>query len=165
MSEYVLDLVVREATRADLERMAVLWQESAEVLTHSDPRWRLLPDAVSHWRAAAEKWIVDSEVVVLAAERKGTIVGYLVGNVIDNMPGFAPAQIGNVVELTVDTHGRGDGGIGTQLVKALSQWLAARQITHVVADVPSSSVIAQAFWRASRATVLHQRMLWKVDVE
>lgn len=163
MSEYVLELALREARLADVERMAVLWQEAAEVLIHSDPRWRLLPDAAAQWRAAAEKWIVDPEVAVFAAERKGVIVGYLVGSVIDNTPGYAPMQIGDVKELTVDTHGRGDGGIGTQLVKSFSQWLSVRGITHLLADVPTSSVIAQAFWRASRATALHHRMLWKVE--
>jgi L-amino acid N-acyltransferase YncA len=160
---YTLDFVVRRAQATDAEALARLWQESAELLAAADRRWRMAPDGVAQWSAAFTAWLGRDDGAVFVAERKGHALGYVIGGVVPNRPGFDPAQIGAVIELAIDSHGRGDGGIGTQLIAALTAWLTTRGVSQLEVRVPTAQPIAQAFWRASGATVMANEMWLKVD--
>lgn len=160
---YTLDFAVRRAAPADGDALARLWQESAELLVAADRRWRLAPDGAAQWSAAFHQWLTREDAAVFVAERKRQALGYVIGAVNANRPGFEPAQIGAVIELAVDSHGRGEGGIGTQLIAALKQWLAARSVHQLEVRVPMGQPIAQAFWRASGASVVTNEMWLKIE--
>ena len=157
------DLAVRRAQPADAERLLVIWQEVSELLTNADRRWQLASDSSTAWSAALSGWLTREDTAVFVIERRGSIVGYIVGQVVPNAPGFAPTYIGLVTDLAIDPHGRGDGGVGTQLVTALKEWFRERGITQLEARVPTSQPIAQTFWRASGASVLFNQMVIKLD--
>ncbi|MBX3085375.1 MAG: GNAT family N-acetyltransferase [Anaerolineae bacterium] len=157
------DLSIRRAHAADVERMVVIWQEVSELLTNADRRWKLAAQGSEAWAAAVQEWLTREDMLVVVAERKGTVIGYAVGQVAANAAGFEPAQIGLINDFAIDPHGRGDGGIGTQLVGAIRAWLRERGITYLQARVPTSQPIAQTFWRASGASVLFDTMWMKIE--
>ena len=157
------DLVIRRAQAADSDRLLVIWQEVSELLTNADRRWKLALNAGEAWSAALSGWLTNEDTAVFVIERKSVVIGYVVGQIAPNAPGFAPAHIGLVVDLAIDPHGRGDGGVGTQLVGALKVWFKERGITQLEARVPTSQPIAQTFWRASGASVLSNHMWIKLE--
>jgi L-amino acid N-acyltransferase YncA len=162
-SRYTVDFAVRRAQPADAEGMGRIWQESAELLTQADHRWRVAADGPQRWLAALHGWLGREDTAVFVAERKGQVLGFAVGVVMPNRPGFLPDRVGMVAELAIDSHGRGEGGIGTQLVGAIRAWFAGQGITQLVAPVPTSQPIAQAFWRASGGSVLVNQMWLRID--
>jgi L-amino acid N-acyltransferase YncA len=157
------ELTVRRATAADAERLLVIWQEVTELLTTADRRWKLTANSSETWLAALHEWLMREDMMVVVIERKGYLIGYAVGQDVPNVPGFEPTRIGLVTDLAIDPHGRGDGGVGTQLVAALKAWFRERGLTQLQARVPTSQPIAQTFWRASGANVLFNEMWMKLE--
>jgi len=157
--EYALDFIIRAAQPEDVEGMVAIWTETTEQLAQADPRWKLAEQASIRWEAAMRSWLRDSTRVVFVAVRRQQVLAYIVGSITENTPGLLPERIGVVNDLAADSHGRGNGGIGTELLKALEGWLRERGITYLQAFVPASHPIAQAFWRVSGATVVAHHMI------
>jgi ribosomal protein S18 acetylase RimI-like enzyme len=154
----VLDnsFTIRLATSADLDAMTAIWLETAEMLARADHRMKIAPNGTTIWRDAVANLMTDTTKRILVADRRGTAIGYLVGGIFQN-PGFLPERSGLVYELAVDAHGKA-GGIGRELVAAFWGWLHEQGITDIEARVPVTHPIAQAFWRASGATILFEHM-------
>lgn len=159
---YAVDFVVRSARPADAESIVAIWQDNAELLARSDPRYRLAADAGQRWQAALTAWLERPDMAVFVADRGGRILGCLVGTVTPTSPGLIPEHIGTVLEFAVDSHGRGNGGIGTHLLEAFAGWLRPQHITLIEARVPTSHAIAQAFWRGTGAKAVADIMRFKV---
>lgn len=162
--DYALDFIIRAAQAEDVEGMTAIWTETTEQLAQADPRWKLAEQASTRWEAAMRTWVTESASTraVFVAVRRQQVLAYIVGSITENTPGLLPERIGLVNDLAADSHGRGNGGIGTQLLKALEGWLRERGITHLQAYVPASHPIAQAFWRGSGATVVAHHMIKKL---
>jgi GNAT superfamily N-acetyltransferase len=99
---------------------------------------------------------------VFVADRGGRILGCLVGTVTSAPPGLLPERCGTVLELAIDSHGRGNGGIGTHLLEAFVGWLRPQGVTIIESRVPASHAIAQAFWRGFGAKVVADVMRFRL---
>ncbi len=155
------DPEMRRAEAADLDGLSLIWQETAETLSRLDIRYRVAPDGAAQWRAAFLKALDDPNRCCIVAVRRGTVIGYMIGAVQPNAPGLLPEQIGMVIEMAVDSHGRG-GRIGTGMFDLLSAWFREQGIQNVELRVPYRNAIAQAFWRAIGATQLYDHMWLKL---
>jgi hypothetical protein len=143
----------------DTARLLAMWREAAELLAKSDARFSLAADADSQWLKALAQWLAnpDTAVFVLDIEGKNNPMGYIVGGVAANAPGFAPAQIGVIYEQAVDFHAK-QGGLGRLLLASLQGWFAARNISQIEARIAVAQPIAQAFWRSSKAAKRYETM-------
>jgi ribosomal protein S18 acetylase RimI-like enzyme len=142
-------LTVRPATLADADTAALVWLETMEVLSATDSRYQLAPDATAQWSAGFRVALEKPQCGLFVAIRRGTVMGYIWGETRANTPGLLPTQIGYVLDLAADTHGHG-GGVGTLLWGALSEWFQAQGLTRIEVNIPVGHAIAQAFWRAKR---------------
>lgn len=157
-------LYIRTAAAEDAEALALLWRDNADTLAKLDPRFRLAPDGMARWREAFLAGLINTHRQTVVAVRNRTLIGCMTGQVMPNAPGFAPAEIGVITELIVDSHGRG-GGIGTGMLETLSEWFRAHHVTVIEAHVPAHNPIAQAFWRALGAVEVTHYMRVKLPVK
>ncbi|MEP7288278.1 MAG: GNAT family N-acetyltransferase, partial [Chloroflexota bacterium] len=157
--------VVRRATSADADKMLFVWQETADMLSRSDGRYHLAPDAGACWRSALLEWLQRDDIAIFVAEsliKEGHILGYIVGSIVADLPILIPERHGYVSDLAVDSHGK-VGGIGRAMLDALKGWFHERNVSHIQARVPSRHPIAQAFWRAQGASELYDQMWLKLE--
>ncbi|MDX2136506.1 MAG: hypothetical protein SF123_00300 [Chloroflexota bacterium] len=138
---------IRPVQQDDLPQLSALWYEKAALLAAQDTRLRLHPDARGEWQQVASTWVTASERVFLAAFQDGTAIGYLVGAVQPAPPGYLPALLGSIEDLTLDVH-RFEGGSARALVAAARSAFHAQGVEQIVVRVPRRSAIEQAFWRA-----------------
>ncbi len=151
------ELSVRPAITADAEPLARIWVETIETLGRLDPRFRAAPAGAERWRTAFVAGLADRDRLTVVALRGEVLSGYLIGAAQPNLPGLLPPQIGVVLDLAVDSHGRG-GGVGTEMFRLLSAWLRTRGIDRVEVRVAARNPIAQAFWRALGATEFYDTL-------
>jgi ribosomal protein S18 acetylase RimI-like enzyme len=156
---------VRRATPADVPDMQRVWQETVDMLSKTDVRYRLKPNAAEIWHKSLLDNLARDDMAIFVAESTltpGRILGFIVGSVTDNLPTLLPERHGFVGELAVDSHGKASG-IGRQMLDALKAWFAERGVTHVQALVSARHPVAQAFWRALGASEMYDLMWLRLE--
>lgn len=143
--------MVRAAIPDDLPDLSRLWYEKMILQHQMDRRWRLDVDAQANWSVTVSDWLKDENYRVLLGTHDNLPVGYVIGRFQTAPPGFAPKDIGAVIEMAVDSHVQ-SGGIGRMLFEAISDWFRQRGVQQMVAYVPHRQAVDQAFWRALGAT-------------
>ncbi|MCP3029286.1 GNAT family N-acetyltransferase [Halobacillus sp. A5] len=90
--------------------------------------------------AADHLFVEDESQCILVAEEGGKVVGYVYGVVTKQ----GALRIGRMEEIFVDEFYRREG-IGTKLVKGLTQWLDSRQVDRFEAASPPGVGKAEGF--------------------
>ncbi len=148
VTSITLNFSIRRAVQSDAARIAAIWLEAAEALSKADPRVRLAENAATRWQAALEEWLTAPEMAIfVAADERGQVVAYIIGECLANVPAFLPERCGVVRDLAVDHHAK-SGRLGRELLAALRAWFAGQGITELEVRVPYRHPVAQAFWRA-----------------
>jgi ribosomal protein S18 acetylase RimI-like enzyme len=142
---------VRPASHSDLPTLSAIWHENRLLQQQFDSRLRLATDAPARWQSAAAAWIQSETVQMLAFEKEGRLLGYIVGQIEPAPPGLLPEWVGVVLELNVDAHAR-ENRVGRDLLIALREWFAGRGIRQVAARIIGHSAVEQAFWRSQGST-------------
>lgn len=139
-------VTIRPAHAADLDVLSRYWYERA-VLTPAPPGLALAPDARDQWRAVATGWLSAADHCLLVAVAGETPIGFAAGRVSPAPVGFGPQPVGDVLGLALEGHAY-HAGAGRALADALRSWFRAQAVTQVRVNVPRSSPVEQAFWRA-----------------
>ncbi len=139
---------IRPARPEDLPALARLGARLARMHHAIDGARFFLPDepieAGDEWWRGKE--LRNRRAVVLAAERRGRIVGYGYGRLEPRDWNTLRDACGVGVDLWVEPGARG-GGIGGRLVAALAAALEARGAERVVIDVAARNPAAQKLFR------------------
>lgn len=140
---------VRRATADDLPRLGELWTAQRDIETQLDPRLQLIGPV----RPKVFQTLPEAE-QVLVALREGTLLGFVwVARQEDTTP-----ETGIIRALVVDAHD-GQGGVGTALLDAATDWLREMQVEHlIIDDVPRHVAVQHAFWRAKGAGVIRETL-------
>jgi len=150
-------LEIREATASDLPALARLGARLAREHHAMDRERFFVPDEPIEggyaWWLGKER--ANAKAVVLAALRRGRIVGYAYGRIEPRDWNTLRDRCGVGVDLFVEPRARA-GGVGTALVEALVAALVARGAPRVVIDVASRNGRASRLFAALgfRATML-----------
>lgn len=139
----------RLATRFDLPRLAELQSERFDLLGQADARFALIHHSATLWT----DWLLDERCAIYVAEHDGVLVGYVVGWISLELPGILPPRAGVITELVLDAHSY-HGGTGRLLLNTLRDWFQRQGMQQVIACVPRSQAVEQAFWRAVGAAEL-----------
>ncbi|MDZ4763241.1 MAG: GNAT family N-acetyltransferase [Chloroflexota bacterium] len=143
-------IAVLPATNTDLPALVEFWYEKWALLSQSDARIRLAPDARARWLDAARIWISDANSLFCAVTDDARTVGFAVGRIdAALMPGLMPTGI--ITDIALDAHGS-HAGAARALVAALRAGFAARGIEQIVVWTARQQPVEQAFWRGLGAT-------------
>ena len=140
---------IRRLDRADLDRVEPLWnalrEHHASVTPHSAaPRPR--EDSWTRRRSQYERWLSEPDAFVLIAERGDAAVGYAMTHLRAGSPTWPSSERAGEVE-TLSVHPRERGrGIGTLLLEAVEDELAALGVEELSLHVVSHNDKAMAFY-------------------
>lgn len=138
-------LQIREATPADVPALARLGAKLARAHHAMDRRRFFLPgepleDGYAWWLGKERR---NPRAVVLAALRRGRVIGYAYGRVEPRDWNTLRDRCGVGIDLWVEPRARG-GGVGAALVDALAAALAGRGAPRLVIDVAARNPRARA---------------------
>ena len=140
-------VVIRQATRADVGGILTLWTEMMDYHAVLDARFRPAPDGEEHWARILRDWLRDDDACILVADAEGQLVGYIIGMMRENPPVLLPPTYGLVSDICVDPAWR-QQGIGRRLFEALKDWFKEEELFTIQLNVAHFSSVSQAFWRA-----------------
>ena len=154
--------IIRRASRADVDQLAMLWKELAEF--HSS----LAPEFVP--ALGSEKYLADhfaeligmDRVRIFVADEEGTLIGFVSGKLHENPPAFLVRQVGFIDDAMVTARSR-RCGVGEQLVNALMAWFRERKAQVVHLNAATSNPAAQAFWHKMGFVDVMTRMRREVE--
>jgi ribosomal protein S18 acetylase RimI-like enzyme len=151
------EVVVREAGPADVAKIVALWRESMALHGSRDPTFR--PRADGHLAfarfLAARVDSPDAAVVVGVVNEE--VAAYGVCVVRTRPDYFEPDEHGLVTDLDVAADHRRQG-LGERVLDALGEWLRARGIDRVEAEVVTANELSTGFWRKRGFATYYEAM-------
>jgi len=149
--------IIRPATPHDTAAIVALWRDSLALHGQRDPTF--LPRADGHLRF--ERFltgvITDPEAAVVTAEVDGRIAAYGVCVLRTRPEYFEPGEYGLVTDLDVSGEHRRQG-LGEAVLDALCDWVRARGIRRIEAEVVAANELAVGFWRKLGFATYYQAM-------
>jgi GNAT superfamily N-acetyltransferase len=145
---------VRRAQPEDQAPVGDLWVRLLDEQDELEDRFGLADDARERWDNDFSLWLDDETYRVYVAERDGEIVGFATAHRWGPPPIYEESSEVYLDELYVRPDDR-RGGIGTQLVDAVSDWTDRIGARRIRLNVLSANEEARAFWAAQDAVPLN----------
>lgn len=145
------DIIIRPATRKNLDAVGDLWVELMRFHAELDPRFVVPPRGRDSYIRHLYTAIRDSNYHVLVAEDNGRIIGYVLGYIAQNPPIFPQPIYGFIADLCVTGTARRQGA-GQLLVHAICHWFHQRGLQSIQLNVAHHNPVSQAFWRRMGCT-------------
>lgn len=150
---------IRLATVADIQGIYRAWQEMRQHNAALDRRIQLVPVNETEFAVALREVMDRATSVLLVAEARGAIAGFVAASVEQNQPDRLPerhATIGYIYVLP--EHRR--GGVARALTERLRQWASRQEgVQHLEMTVLARDTAATAFWQSVGFTPFIER-LW-----
>jgi len=148
---------VRTARLIDLDQIVDLWSSLVGHHRALEPRlYETEVHAPASFRAFARRKLDDQDGILLVADYKGSVGGYLLGSVGQRAPVYVVRTVGMVFDLMVDQRLRGQG-IGRALVSEATAVFTRRGIMDMQVNYDPNNEEALAFWTAlGFKTLLHE---------
>jgi ribosomal protein S18 acetylase RimI-like enzyme len=140
-------VVVRGATRRDLEDIGNLWVELIEYHRRLDARFFVPFEGRNHYMRYIYNALRDDSFRVFVAESAGNIVGYIIGYVSENAPFFPQPRYAFIADICVTANCR-CAGTGKALVREISSWFLSRGLQSTQLNIAYNNEISQKFWRS-----------------
>ncbi len=138
-------MLIRRAQPSDLDQLAGLWRELAELHADIAPEFALVPDAEQLFRRHMALVLADDKCHVVVAEQDGELIGFVNGGMHENAPVFVERYVGEISSAVVTARSRRQG-VGTLLVDAILTWFRERGVKVVTLGAATANPIAQSFW-------------------
>lgn len=139
-------MLIRHARLSDLDQLAHLWRELADLHANLAPEFALTSNAEQLWRKHFATVIEDAQRCVLVAEQEGVLIGFINGSLQQNPPIFVEQYVGEIASAVV-TAGYRRRGIGKQLYRELARWFRERGVSVIQLDAAAANPVARAFWQ------------------
>lgn len=152
---------IRVATPAEYDAVIALWRELMTEHGALDPRLATADGAADY----AYELFADANNLnkrLLVACDGATVVGFIFGLLVDNLPVYEPPVIGYITDCMVHPSYRGRG-IGARLVDQLMTWFRQRRISEVEVSAATHNQRAIAFWRRTGASDKLLRLSYQLD--
>lgn len=142
------DIVIRQATSADVEAIGQLWEKLVEYHRIVDSR---LPVASENGDKLYARRILDrlddTHTRILVAECDDQIIGFTLGVVVDLVPEMFQQEIGGfLADIFVEDAYRRQG-VGRSLVDTLMTWFKSRGVTYMELYVATQNDSGRVFWQ------------------
>lgn len=140
------ELLIRRASRRDLEAIGNLWVELMTFHAEVDPRFGIPRHGRQNYIRYIYQSLHDHNYCVLVAAVEGRVTGYVIGYIAQNPPIFPHPHYGFIADLCVTSTCRRQG-TGRALVEDILQWFKQRGMSSVQLNVAHHNPVSQAFWR------------------
>ena len=118
------DVIVRDATEADLDRVAELWTEMIDLHHDLDERfWIRRPDGQENFGKSMAESLGDEKRILVVAEVDGCVAGFVLGHISDEPITMSERTSAYISDVSVGFEFRGKG-VGRELVDAAMKRLA-----------------------------------------
>jgi len=143
-------MTIRKASVQDLDAVVRLWEVlMASHLTLNPTLYEIKPNASATWRAFARRQLDRRDAVFLVAtagpDRRGDVVGYLLGAVGQRAPIYSVREIGMIYDLVVAPDNR-RRGTGEALFLTAADWFRGRGVRHVQTNFDAHNPSSSRFW-------------------
>jgi ribosomal protein S18 acetylase RimI-like enzyme len=108
--------------------------------------FRTADESWSVRRRQYEHWLATEDGQVFLAEQESLSIGYALVRIVAEGPTLAAEQVGELASLSVLPARRGSG-VGSLLIGAVHEWLAARGVTAIRTSVMTNNLDADRFYR------------------
>ena len=143
-----VDVIVREATEADLDRVAELWSEMIDLHHDLDERfWCRKPDGQSIFREWMAESVGDEKRVLVVADVDGAVAGFIHGEFVDAPPPVEDKVSGYISDVSIGFDYRGKG-VGRKLMTAALERFARLGAEDVTLLAAVKNDCATAFYEA-----------------
>jgi len=156
------NLLIRQATRKDLEYIGDLWIELITYHSKLDARFTIPEGGRSHYIRHIYNALRDDNYRVLVAEIEKRVIGYIIGYIAENPPIFPQKRYGFIADLCITASCRRCGA-GTALVSTIKHWFIARGLYVIQLNVAHNNPVSQQFWRDIGCTDYLDHMWMKID--
>lgn len=152
-------VVIRPAVAEDIEQIGALWEQLVDYHVLLDQR---LPGAIANGgrryaRRLYDK-LTDEYAHILVAVDGATVVGYVIGMIVDLMPDLFEQDVSGFLADIFVLPAYRQQGVGRRLVTTLATWFQERGVQHYEWHVSAQNTDAIAFWRALGGESLMIRM-------
>jgi ribosomal protein S18 acetylase RimI-like enzyme len=119
------DVIIRDATEANLDRVAELWTEMIDLHRDLDERfWVRKPDAQESFRKSMAESLGNAQRVLVVAEVDGRVAGFGHGSICSEPTTMSERPCAFISDVSIGFDFRGKG-IGRKLMDAATARLAA----------------------------------------
>jgi ribosomal protein S18 acetylase RimI-like enzyme len=145
-------LIIRQATRKDLDAIGDLWVELMAFHAALDHRFRIPPHGRSNYIRHVYTVMRDSNYHVLVAQGgEKQVMGYILAYIAQNPPIFPHPRYGFIADLCISEAARRQG-IGEALLTTVLEWFRSRGMENIQLNVAHHNAVSQAFWRKMGCT-------------
>jgi len=138
---------VRKAESRDLDRVAAIWVAITDHHRHLDPLFRMRAGVDAELSGLLRALHRDPDAAIFVHEEAGNITGMSIVRIDRSPPIMEETVRAEITDLGVRESER-RRGIGSLLVDAALDWVAARGVDRVEVQVAVGNDEGQAFWRA-----------------
>jgi ribosomal protein S18 acetylase RimI-like enzyme len=141
-------VIIREGEHEDLDAVAALWDELTGLHHALDNRfWIRAEDGREKYGDWVAEGLDEDDRMLVVAETRGRVVGFIHGMLKDAPAPLAPKLIGHVTDLVV-AEGHRRRGVGTRLVEAASRWFREKDAQELTLNAAVCNRRAREFWEA-----------------
>ena len=142
------EVLIRPATADDADGIAQMWSELVAYHRQLDSDLpSATPDGPKRYARSLTERIEDSHTCTYVAEADGSLIGYVLGVVVDFAPEmFEQEKSGFLADIYVAEAQRKQG-VGRALVNAITEWFASKDLQYFEWHVASRNPDGIDFWR------------------
>lgn len=152
---------IREARREDVKHIAALNQELNDYHLKFDDYYRLRPNLEDIVTKHFDDMVTSEDSIVLVAEDKGSIVGYLAGKIGKRPPVFEVDKRGEIWSGYVLEEYRGHG-VGRELTERMLRWFKEGGIKYVELSVDSRNELGCKVWKSLGFETFQFKMIRRI---
>ncbi len=153
------DIKIRNAQREDIDAIFQLWIESMRYHELLSPP--IFGFDARH-AAVGKRFIMDQSkkatTILIVAEKNGTIIGYLLGEIRDRLPFQKLKKTGYIFDIVVEENER-HKGIGSLLLERSFEFFKKNNIGTVMLSVSEENISAIKFYEKHNFTTYLRNMV------
>jgi len=156
---------IREAKREDIKHIANLNVQLFEYHLQFDARahyYELRPNSEKTAIKHLDDMLTSEDSTIFVAEERGTIVGYIAGEIVERLPVFEVDKRGDIWEGFVLEEFRGRG-IGRQLTERMLRWFKEGGIGYAQLSVDSRNELGYNIWGSLGFETFQFKMIRRIQ--
>ncbi len=138
-------VVIRKAKDDDIDAITSLWEELMNFHAHLDPIFCPSPSGKEHYALWLERNLHQEDSIVLVAEHKGVIVGFVLAHYRHLPPVILHRDIGFISDMAISEQFR-NHGIGRQLYGRAEDMLRSLGATRIELKTSTLNPLSNHFW-------------------